>query len=268
MHKPMIRQHRSRRSWPALPLLLALPFAPAQAVVLYDVTFDAPTHTVGSAPAIALGPAPRDTPSSLQIFNPADTSATVVASHGALGDRPLEMVAVNNAGGLGGLNLGFDLSDFGLPISRTEFSLDFDIIVEETGQNQVAAFLDAPSIHVTRFLPNGEIRMTGRAGVNDLLGTWSPGELFHVSMTYSNVTGEWSSRLNGGAVSTGVSDQLELDSIRIGSTTARTSLFYVDNVLIQAFVVPEGPSVLLMLGGLATLAGAERRRRRTERPPR
>src|SRR5262245_13431022 len=64
-------------------------------VIIYDVDFNGPPHSVGATPAFGAGPYPRNTPTSGgQILSPTGT-ATVVPAFGLLGTRPVQLTALD-----------------------------------------------------------------------------------------------------------------------------------------------------------------------------
>jgi len=136
------------------------------AVVLYDIDFGTPPHTVGSPPATGGGPPPRDTVTSINFGNP-----TVVSSLGTLTDQPLEFDSFD-----GGDQVELDLSD--LPLFDF-YTTEVEVLIEtRTAGGRFVILHDTTQIRNIEFI-DGVISVFV-PGVTDPLpgtpiGNYTPG---------------------------------------------------------------------------------------------
>jgi hypothetical protein len=240
-------------------------------VIIYDVDFDGAPHTVGMTPAFGAGPYPRNTPTSGgQILSPTGT-ATVVPAFGLLGNRPVQLTALDgtpNDPNLGGSDLIFDLSEFEFsPLKRFHASVDvvFGDVSTATG---LGVFFDTPGIHKVEFAPDGKIRVRDTMGLDQVVGDHFVESVYHVSMTWDKGTSLWSAAINGTPVYNGPVDDPNLLQFRIAMTTGNTtvtSVAVVDNIRIVADAVPVPEPGTLALAAIVACAGSlvSLRRRRS-----
>jgi len=154
-------------------LLLASPDAPTSfSTLFYDVDFGTPPHTVGKPPvADYFGPAPRNYPSGVYFGAP-----IVVAAEGALDQQPLRFgsgISRYDQVGFGIAGTGFDDK---LPFYHFELTV-LCVSCTTTVLPPLVIFLDSPTAHQIRLLPDGSISALtlGEDGQETPIGSWEAG---------------------------------------------------------------------------------------------
>lgn len=256
-----------------------LPDSAIASRLVYDVRFT--NDPIGSVPATSAGPYPRFEPSPHAL---SPTLPQVVASAGALVDRPLVYEGV----GYSGSYLSLDLEDYyyqeGWPVPDfdcifaggsnqecTEFSrharrfdISLDLIVfdgSSPGNDKYfTVLLDTPTVMRLDFQMDGTVSLfDGNSGNTHDLGTFELGELLHVGFDVDlehdllSITFDDDLRHFGD-----VGSSIALLNFRLAMGTDAVGTVAVDNLRVLA--IPEPGTAALMGLGLAVL-GLRRARR-------
>ncbi len=169
----------------------SIPFlsAPASGVLLYDVDFGTPPHTVGQPPVTGTGPAPRATPTAISFGDP-----TVVAQVGALSDQPCSF---------GNGTSGYDQLQFvcggpgvpgGFPEAYDCYHVEFSVLVEQLAETTFRFFLDTPLANSISFRSDGTIFLFP---ANQTIGTFAFGVPVFLEVDLDVVADEWTISLDG-----------------------------------------------------------------------
>jgi hypothetical protein len=219
---------------------LALAFLPAivqaEPVLIYDVDFGTPPHTVGQPPAVGSGSAPRRTPTAIVFGDP-----KVVAAQGALTDQPCLF---------GNGTSGYDQLQFsmaGLPADST-YRLELQVLVEVLAgswpNDDFSIILDLPTAHSIRFMTNGEIR------AGQVIGQFQFGVPVLVAIDLDIPADRWTIYLDGTYAYSGPIVAEELRSIRLNlKGAAVTNVAAVDNLRIYSGVVTPPPGACCLDDG-------------------
>ena len=180
-------------------------------VLLYDVDFGTPPHTVGQPPATGTGPPPRETPTSIVFGDP-----TVVAALGVLSDQPCEFG--NGTTGYDQLRFGVHPSDaHGFAEAYDRYHVELDVLVEQLDgtvpSNCFTVILDTPTVRNLNFEPDGDIRLWPADG-SGLIGTYDFGVPVFVEMDVDIPGDELAVRLDGTEAYSGSYNADKLHSIR------------------------------------------------------
>ncbi len=126
-------------------------------IVLYDVDFDSPTHTLDSAPTLGNAPAPRATPTAIR-----RSPVTVVSAYGGLTAQPMAFPGPRG-------DVAFALSD--LP-PCPDYRLAMDVVVD----NDLRLILSTPVANVVHFQSNGNVVVRLTAQTSATVATYTPGD--------------------------------------------------------------------------------------------
>ena len=154
-------------------------------VLLYDVDFGSPPHTVGLPPVTGAGAAPRDTVSRINFGKP-----TVVASFGPLTDQPLEFDSFDGQGD----QIEFRLSN--LP-AQSSYTIEADLViaaVDDYGWPFVV-FIDAPDVRRIDFRADGTVTIGGPGG-SVTFGSFTFGSEIHLRIEVDLAADSWQIFLN------------------------------------------------------------------------
>ncbi len=222
-------------------------------VLLYDVDFGSPLHTVGSAPTVSLGAAPRRGPSA--VTNGFTSLPRVVSSLGPLTNQPVELQPLAT---ITAENCRFDVTEAdGFPTSYARYEMEFDLVIMNGGRvagGGFTLFADVPTVRSVWWRWDGTI--------SGSTATWNVGELQHVFATYDLNTQRYDVFVNGTQIITGAA--LNATAIRafrlsVGNNTNQqgdVTLAGVDNVRIWGVPAPGMVSVI----GMGAVAALRRRR--------
>ena len=171
-------------------------------ILLYDVDFGTPPHTVGQPPVVGRGPAPRNVPTKINFGAP-----TVVAAVGVMDRQPLRF----RTGRLTYDQLSFGIGNrfgdggFDFQLSRYHFELTV-MMVSTTGVNpELVVFFDGPTAHAVRFKGDGRInaRTLGDDGYIETIGEWEPGVPIRLVVDIFRSAERWTIALDGEEVFSG-----------------------------------------------------------------
>ncbi len=156
--------------------------APTPPHALYELDFNFPTHTVGSAPATGAGTAPRKTVSKINFGTP-----TVVSSLGVLADQPLEFNALDGQGD----QIQLDLT--GLTVGPT-YVLTTEIVVSEIASGgRFNVIFDTPQVRSISFLSDGSVS----AIPGGVIGTIDFGDKIDLKVEIDLANDLWNVYLDG-----------------------------------------------------------------------
>lgn len=240
----------------------------AAGVVLTEVDFEAPLHTLGAPPTIAFGGVPRRTPSR-------QAQTTVEAFIAGMPTAALSLAPEPGGSSLVSFWLGSGpdprSGDPGLGTSFSTYRLDMDVVVvalvESPPLSDDPDFkieLEAPFAHQVRFTHDGAIRAItfDETGITESqIGTFTFGEPLHLRILAELAAQRWTIDLDGAPAFSGTFPN-EGALWGINAVLNRPAMFAgagLDNVHITG--LPE-PSVGAMLAlGLWTFC---RRRRKPD----
>jgi hypothetical protein len=199
--------------------------ARADAVLLYDVDFGTPPHTVGATPVTGAGPAPRETPTFV-VGDP-----TVLAAFEDMIDQPC--VFGNETGDALTFNVGGG-SPSPFPEGYDDYYFSLDMVIREVAPGDVfVVFFNAPTINRLEFLSNGDILAR-----STIIGSWTQGITVHVDVHFDPVNAIWEIWLDGELAHSGpVSTDGRLWGIRLTFGGAASSAA-VDNFILHGGALP------------------------------
>jgi len=161
-------------------------------VVLYDIDFGTPPHTVGLPPVVGGGPAPRNTVSSI-IFG----SPTVVSTFGPLVDQPLEFDSFDGQGD----QIGLSISDF--PPSYT-YALQCELTaLSLASSGDFAVIFDTPTVRTIRFASTGAINVFVPGVFSGSVGTYTLGTVVLLQVEINLAADTWDIHVNNVPVHSG-----------------------------------------------------------------
>ncbi|MCA9727819.1 MAG: hypothetical protein KC729_09065, partial [Candidatus Eisenbacteria bacterium] len=124
--------------------------AAADEVLLYDVDFGSPPHTVGLPPVTGSGAAPRETPTSIPFGDP-----TVVSALAGLTDQPCAF---------GNGTFGYDQLQFRIGGTHEAvledqdlIRIEMDVVISSLESGNFTILCDVPDVHNVIFHPGGTI---------------------------------------------------------------------------------------------------------------
>ncbi len=188
-------------------LLMIAGHATADMILLYDVDFSTPPHTVGNLPVTGTGPAPRKIPTSIWFGDP-----TVVVQLGAMNDQPCAF---------GNGTTGYDQIEFavdpahsgGFPIAYNAYRVEMNVLIEAYVTSDLFKILfDCPTVNNIAFRDDGTIRLfpTG-----ETIGTFTFGVPLLLEVELDFIAGEWTIWLDGSPVHTGPLTGYQLRAFRM-----------------------------------------------------
>lgn len=200
-------------------------------IVLYDVDFSSPLHTVGSSPSISDITYPRMSPSNINFGNP-----HVVDEFDELKQQPCVF---------GGYAMAWPRYDqFQFDIEKnyniysrfSHYSLEMDLLIKklETVDEHESfnILLDTPTIKSICFKPDGTIRYEGR--IPATIGTFKFGEITKIKIDFDLNGGVIQIIINGQHLYNVVCEDLHFASIRLSMHSGSAdSIAAVDNILIR-----------------------------------
>ena len=231
----------------------------ADAVVLFDVPFSAPEHTLGSPPATGIGSAG---PSAIVFVQPLVENSTLLTG------QALEFDTTGN----GGFAPRLEQIEFDLGVGASAYSVSFDIVIDsltDLGDNFVILF-DTPVIQNLEFQGDGDIFLFQPGVGNSIIGSLSIGTAFNVLVDVDLLAAEWSIFIDSLLLHQGAfaSTSGDVESVRFSindvdpltansQDTDSDSVVRVDNIRITASV-PEPTTLALLSLGLVGAGFARR----------
>lgn len=217
--------------------------ASGQPVLLYDVDFGSPFHTVNEPPTYDTGPAPRRGPSGPMVLS----VPRVVPAVSLLADQPLELSAPAFSAPEG---VQFELTGpGGFPVSYPAYRVQYDLIIVRLDHTLAffAMIADTPTVSRINFDWDGQIR-----GPDFLpFSTFNFDEVMHVDMLYDLDKGRWALSINGQLRGQGPFSATNFRNIRtgIGGANPPDTLGAIDNVRVDGLPAP-GACPVLVIGAL------------------
>jgi hypothetical protein len=209
-------------------------------ILLYDVDFGTPPHTVGQPPVVSgpvLGgyPAPRDVPTWIFPFRPPGY-VFVVAEEGVMDQQPLRL-----GGGTSRIaQLGFGISnpfgDGGFDFQFPNYHFEMTVMMVSTAAGQLSVFFDGPTAHAVRFKGDGQIHAhtLGDDGYIETIGQWKPGVPARLVVDINrNADSHWTIALDGKEVFTGLYPIYFDTGVRmLRPSTERPAVAAIDDVIV------------------------------------
>jgi hypothetical protein len=231
---------------------LAAVAAPARAVLLYDVDFEAPVHTLGAPPTLGQEPAPRKTVTMINFGTP-----TIAQEAGVLDGQFLRL---SSTGSYEQVSFGLGSDDGGFAEQYPYYLIQSDLTIQEL-TDQFRYHVDGPTAHNVRFTSVGGLVAValGVEGYEEPIGTYEFGARISLDVRVDRQIERWTIRIDNEVVFTGDYPIYTLHGMR----TVRPALIgegTVDLDNVRIWGLPEPGSLLLLAGG--TLALGVRRRRR------
>jgi hypothetical protein len=169
-------------------------------LILYDVDFGTPPHTVGQPPTVGRGPAPRDVPTRINFGAP-----TVVAAVGVMDQQPLRFGHPTSFYDQVSFGLGNQFGDGGFDFQLRRYHVELTVMMVSTGILQI--FFDIPSAHRVQFTSTGgdQIRAVapGADGYDVAIGEWEPGVPIRLVVDVYWTARRWTIALDGEEVFSG-----------------------------------------------------------------
>ena len=206
-------------------------------IVLYDVDFGTPPHTIGQPPVLgSRGPAPRDVPTRFLGLVP-----TVVAAVGVMDQQPLQF----ESGGIPfeqvkfGIGNRFDDGGFDFQLPNYHFELTVMIISE----GRLIIFFDGPTANSVQFTSSDghQIRASvlGTGQYNIVIGQWDPGVPRRLVVDIDRAAEHWTIALDGEEVFSGPYPKSccgEMRSLRVSASLGVTAA--IDDVIVSDGLPP------------------------------
>jgi hypothetical protein len=171
-------------------------------ILLYDVDFGTPPHTVGQPPTVGRSPAPRDVPTTIRFGHP-----TVVAAVGVMDQQPLRFGIGSSRYDQVSFGLGNRFGDGGFDFQLNRYHIELTVMmVSTTGViPELAVFFDGPTAHAVRFKGDGRInaRTLGDDGYIETIGEWEPGVPRRLVVDIFRPRKQWTIALDGEEVFSG-----------------------------------------------------------------
>jgi hypothetical protein len=229
-------------------VLLALPTA-GEALTLYDVDFEAPTHTEGSLPTTGAGSG---------LVSSVRFGAPVVVADASGGQALL----FDGHFPSGFQTFSHEQIVFDLGVAADLYRIEFSLFVDNltSAADDFSVLFDAPLS--TRISFRGDDQIWGRAASGQV-GTYDPDLPLSVRVEADRIAAEWRLFVNGSFIgdqswsNAGTIDTVRLNLERRTIDGDSLERVFLDDVVIQA--VPE-PGTLLLLLGFTSLACARRSR--------
>lgn len=155
-------------------------------ILLYDVDFGTPPHTVGEPPVTGTGDPPRKTPTSIPFGDP-----TVVEELGLLTDQPCAFGNGTTWYDQLQFNIGADYPG-GFDESYDIYNIEMDILIRELINSQFTILLDVPHVHNIYFNADGTMHSLP-AGLD---ATFEFGVPLHLEVNFDIPNRVWMIRLN------------------------------------------------------------------------
>jgi hypothetical protein len=178
----------------ALPQLLR-----ADVVMLYDVDFGSPPHSVGQPPVVGAEPVPRDRPTALSFAPP-----TVESSVGAMDDQPMQLRVLSGMLSQAEFDLGAQTD---IPTGFDLYRVDYDAMVVslDSRLDSLTMLLDMPIVRNVYLTGGQTIRyfVSGPGGGGGIIGTYSFGVPVHIRVDLHVPTERWSISVDGRRLHTG-----------------------------------------------------------------
>jgi len=234
--------------------------ANAASILLYDIDFGTPPHSVGNLPTTGVGPIPRDTISEIKFGNP-----FVVASFSDLTDQPLRFDNTDPPVGALTSSDQIQLNLNGLP-SNNCYTLESEVVITSTltSGRIFTIFFDTPTFRAVEFNADGTIDANVFSVSDVPIGNYVDGTKINVKVFVDLAADNWKIFLN---------DLLSHDGTFGGSTQINTIRFStptggsldvqagIDNVLVSVGcplvggdLIPLDTTALLLAGTYSTAA--------------
>jgi hypothetical protein len=169
-------------------------------ILLYDVDFGTPPHTVGQPPVVGGGPAPRDVPTRIKFGAP-----TVVAAEGVMDRQPLRFESRSAAYDQVSFGIGNRFGDGGFDFQLSRYHFELTVMMVSPGSLKI--FFDGPSAHSVHFTSSGgdQIRALkpGAEWYDVAIGEWEPGVPQRLVVDIYRPEKRWTIALDGEEVFSG-----------------------------------------------------------------
>lgn len=168
---------------------------PAHAVLLYDVDFEAPLHTVDAPPTMDQGTAPRHTVTRIFFGDP-----VISAQSGVLDGQFLRLFSGDQ------VIFGIGASDGGFLEQYPYYKITADLVIQELGSgSSLNYFVDGPAAHHVRFNSSGLIEAVvgGNMAYEQPIGSFDFGTRLLLDVRIDRVLRQWWIRLDHVLVFTG-----------------------------------------------------------------
>lgn len=204
--------------------------------LIYDITFESPTHTVGAPPAVGLGP---NTPDSIWPGWAVGTNIAGFSSQAVFPSNPI--VA-------GRMEL-FPV----YPFTPDELLFSFDMAmlvspgVGSSASGDIVAGPMFSSVGLS-FWPSGEFTVwVDDPQTNSAFGNWTDNTIYHIAMLWDYVDSRFSITVDGQlAFSAPMASTLAPDLISVGASFVEPG-FAIDNIRLE--IIPEPQIMALLLVG-------------------
>ena len=172
---------------PPTPTPTVAPMPALTGTLLYDLDFGAPTHVVGSPPAVGgILSAPRNTVSFISFGAP-----TVVTAFGPLLDQPLRFDSFDGQGD----QIGLDIAN--LP-SGTRYVLESELVVTSAAVNgHFTVLFDTPEVRTVIFNSDGKVRVFVPSLFDGSIGVFTFGDKITLTVDVNLSDDSWEVFLNG-----------------------------------------------------------------------
>jgi len=169
-------------------------------ILLYDVDFGTPPHTVGQSPVVGGGPASRDVPTRINFGAP-----TVVAAEGVMDRQPLRFGSGIHPFDQLSFGIGNKFDDGGFDFQLPRYHFELTVMMVSPGSLKI--FFDGPSAHSVHFSSSGgnQIRVLkpGADSYDVAIGGWEPGVPQRLVVDIYRRQKRWTIALDGEEVFSG-----------------------------------------------------------------
>jgi len=209
-------------------------------ILLYDVDFGTPPHTVGQPPVVSgpvLGgyPAPRDVPTWIFPFG-SRGYPIVVAAEGVMDQQLLRFGDGTSRIEQLVFGIGNLFGDGGFDFQFPNYHFEMTVMMVSTDGGQLSVFFDGPTAHAVRFKGNGQIHAhtLGDDGYIETIGQWKSGVPTRLVVDINrNTDSHWTIALDGKNVFTGPYPIYHDTGIRMLRPSAELpSVAVIDDVIV------------------------------------
>ncbi|MEM9410899.1 MAG: hypothetical protein AAGA30_07285 [Planctomycetota bacterium] len=216
-------------------------------VLLYDITFDSPLHTLNQPPTTEFGPPIRNTPSRIDLGNASDIEGEIVVESFLDMVRPVEMAVFDPILGSpsGGVQFICDLDDGELP-EFEKYVFEFEIALDSypgavgEGSGGVGISIGAFGIAGIRLADAGTINLIDSGIPPVVIGSYECNQVINVQLIYDSSNSIWSANVDGMILHVGQFDGGQQEDFRIAETNSSPSIesrTYIDNLKVFGLVL-------------------------------